>query len=299
MRERPRWMRPPAGADALGQPALERRLAILIGQLDPPHAALVLLGQRREAVAYQRKVCGRQQPLRVQHLGMRDRGAHVVAHQAFIERDSLHRRCTRSTRASSGAPLSHRRVMRCCFGRGQCVDVSHDQGAGALVGEHLGQDAVGGGVGDHVHAAHAAANRKLDRLGLGQHAVGDAAGIAQARQSGQVGVGDDRRRIVNALEDAGRAGAQDQLFGAQRRADGRGHGVGVDVEQRALVIGRQRTDHRHQPVVQVLADDADVDRIDVADETEVDALGAGRQAASAGADGHGSARHRRPTGRPR
>ena len=84
------------------------------------------------------------------------------------------------------------------------------------------------------------------------------------------------RRIVDALEDAGRAGAQDQLLGAERRADRRRHGVGIDVEQHALVVGRQRTDHRHQAVVQVLADDADVDRVDVADEAEVDQLGCRR-----------------------
>ena len=51
------------------------------------------------------------------------------------------------------------------------------------------------------------------------------------------------------------------------------HGVGIDVQQCALVVGRQRADHRHQAVVQMLADDAGVDRVDVADEAEIHRLG--------------------------
>jgi hypothetical protein len=58
------------------------------------------------------------------------------------------------------------------LGRRQRLDVGDDQRAGALVREHLGEDALGRLVGDHVHAAHAAADRVLDRLGLRQHAVG-------------------------------------------------------------------------------------------------------------------------------
>ena len=54
-----------------------------------------------------------------------------------------------------------------------------------------------------------------------------------------------------------------------------------------------------RPLSSCLADDADVDRIDVADEAEVDGLGLAGELSSAGADAHGSARHRRPTGRPR
>ena len=71
-----------------------------------------------------------------------------------------------------------------------------------------------------MHAAHAAADRVLDGLGLRQHAVGDAALLAQALQSVQVGVGDERARVGDAAEDAGRAGAQDQLLRAERRAEG-------------------------------------------------------------------------------
>ena len=67
-------------------------------------------------------------------------------------------------------------------------------------------------------------------------------------------------------EDAGRAGAQDQLLRRERRADGRGDGVGVDVEQRAGAIRRQRAHHRHQAVVEQLAQHRGVDRLDVADE---------------------------------
>ena len=73
-------------------------------------------------------------------------------------------------------------------------------------------------------------------------------------------------------QDARGARAQNQLLGTQRRADSRGNGVGVDVEKNTLVVGRQRTDHRHQAVIEQFADDRGVDEIDVTNEAEVDDL---------------------------
>ena len=83
-------MNAPAGRpDAFGQAALQCGLPILVAELYLPQAALVLLGQRREPIADQLQVRCRQQPLRVQHVGMCDRGAYVVAHQTLIEREVL------------------------------------------------------------------------------------------------------------------------------------------------------------------------------------------------------------------
>jgi hypothetical protein len=56
---------------------------------------------------------------------------------------------------------------------------------------------------------------------------------SRSLEASEVGVRDDRGRVVDRREDARRAGAQHELLGIERRADGRGHGVPVDVEQRA------------------------------------------------------------------
>src|SRR5438477_2117354 len=78
-------------ADAPGQAPLECRLAVLVGGLDAPGTARVLLRQRGEARADGDEILVREQTLGVQHRGVRDRGAHVVRHQAFIERAVLAR----------------------------------------------------------------------------------------------------------------------------------------------------------------------------------------------------------------
>ena len=73
------------------EPPLERGVAILVGELDVPVPAGVLVGERAEAGADGLEVARAEQALRMQHLGMRDRGAHVVRHEALIERVVLAR----------------------------------------------------------------------------------------------------------------------------------------------------------------------------------------------------------------
>ena len=87
-----------------------------------------------------------------------------------------------------------------------------------------------------MHAAHAAADRRLDRRGLRQHAVLEAARFLEPLEPGEVGVGDERARVVAALEDARRARAEDQLLRAQRGTDGGGDRVGVDIEHDAGIV---------------------------------------------------------------
>src|SRR5690348_6293015 len=80
-------MHAPAGrADARGQALLERGLAVFVGELDGPDAGGVFLAEPREPVADQHEIGGVEQLRRVQHLGVRDRGTHVVFHEPLVER---------------------------------------------------------------------------------------------------------------------------------------------------------------------------------------------------------------------
>jgi hypothetical protein len=63
----------PAGrSDARSEPAFQCRLAILVGELDVPQSTCMLLAERREPIAYELQIASAQQPLPVQHVGMRD-----------------------------------------------------------------------------------------------------------------------------------------------------------------------------------------------------------------------------------
>ena len=72
-------------ADSRRQQILDGRLAILLFERDAPFAARMLLADRLERLADRREIRGRQQPLLPQHLGVRDGGLNVVAHQAVVE----------------------------------------------------------------------------------------------------------------------------------------------------------------------------------------------------------------------
>ena len=100
----------------------------------------------------------------------------------------------------------------------------------------------------------------------------DPALFAQPPQTRAIDVRDQRARIVARLEYAGRARREDEFLGLELAGDHRGDGVGVDVEQRAVIVGRQRAHDRHEVVVELLDEDARVDAVDVADETVIDDL---------------------------
>ena len=74
------------GADARRQPTLERRLAVLIGELDTPRALGVRCGERFQPVLDGFEVSSAEESLRVQHLRVRDAGARVVGDQTVVER---------------------------------------------------------------------------------------------------------------------------------------------------------------------------------------------------------------------
>ncbi len=72
-------------ADRRGEAALERGVDVLVAELDLPVAGGMGGGERGQPVANRRdQGCG-QQPNLAEHLGMGDRSAHVVRHQASVE----------------------------------------------------------------------------------------------------------------------------------------------------------------------------------------------------------------------
>ncbi len=73
-------------ADARGEMSLERRLPVLVVELDPPQSAGVLVGECAEPGADRLEVGGADQALRAQHLRVRDRGGDIVAHQPLVQR---------------------------------------------------------------------------------------------------------------------------------------------------------------------------------------------------------------------
>ena len=78
--------------------------------------------------------------------------------------------------------------------------------------------------------------------------------------------------FVLVAEDAGGVGQEDELLGLERLGDGRGGGVGVDVQELAfcvLVLG-QRRQHRHDAGQAEVLDRRDVDLGHLADAAQVD-----------------------------
>src|SRR6185436_4820046 len=88
------------------------------------------------------------------------------AQDALVERQAL-------------VPETRHELARLFLGP-QRLRVVDDERAGALVREHLEQQAVWLRVRDNVDARHAARQRALDRGGLRQHAARDLAFVAQA-----------------------------------------------------------------------------------------------------------------------
>ncbi len=82
----------PGGADARRQTLFQRRLPVLVRELDTPLAALVLGGNVVQPFANGFDVRVRQELLSVEHFGVRHRGPRVVAHQPLIEAKVLTRR---------------------------------------------------------------------------------------------------------------------------------------------------------------------------------------------------------------
>ena len=72
-------------ADALREPALERAVHVLVGELDRPFAGRVRGGQRLEARADGSAIGGAKQLLLLEHARVRDRRARVVGDEPLVE----------------------------------------------------------------------------------------------------------------------------------------------------------------------------------------------------------------------
>ncbi len=91
-------------------------------------------------------------------------------------------------------------------------------------------------------------------------------------------------------QDAGGVGQEDELLGLKRLGDGRGGGVGIDVQEPAfvLLVFGQRRQHRHDAGQAEVFDRGHVDRGDLADAAEIDrALRARFPATASGRTGTG------------
>jgi hypothetical protein len=84
-------------ADARDQQILERRLSILVLEPHVPFAARMLGCDLAQTALDRRKIFGAQQPLCMQHLGVRDRCAHVIGDQSVVERVIFAGRVTQHT----------------------------------------------------------------------------------------------------------------------------------------------------------------------------------------------------------
>src|ERR1700687_2849509 len=73
------------GPDARRQQILDRRLAILLFESDPPFPERMLFADGGECAADRDEIGIREQASLIEHLGMRDRGADVVFDQPVVQ----------------------------------------------------------------------------------------------------------------------------------------------------------------------------------------------------------------------
>ncbi len=109
-------------------------------------------------------------------------------------------------------------------------------------------------------------------LDLGDHPAVDHALLDQVAALVGSQTPDQAAWFILVEEYARRVGEEDQLVSLERLCDGRGGGVGVDVQEPAfflLVLG-QRGKYGHDAGQAEVLDRRDVDRVDLADATQVD-----------------------------
>ena len=140
----------------------------------------------------------------------------------------------------------------------------HHHGAAALVGEDLLQERVGLHAAHQVHAGHAAHQRGADGMHLGQQAGDIWPSCSSAARSVSVACGTSEVGLLRLAQQSRRRQQEEELLGAERHGDRRGHRVRAGVVDGAGRITRQRRHHGHiVPGAQVL-EQARVHRLDVA-----------------------------------
>jgi hypothetical protein len=124
------------GADARCQPLLEGGLAVLVREFDFPFARGMLIAERLQSGTNGREIGIAQECGGIQHLGVRDRSAHVIPDQPCIEGVVVPRRVPEHTIVRGAClcptdvtfPSLFAALLLCL---GQRVDVRDDQRAGA------------------------------------------------------------------------------------------------------------------------------------------------------------------------
>ena len=182
---------------------------------------------------------------------MRNRCPHVVFDEPAVEQMIFTGRIAQYTLVER-LPLSQSRfIVRvpCCLSPAACspvvlffsrqrIDVFDHERTRAFVREDFQQQAVGQLVRNDMHAFDAAVDRRLDRIGFRQHAVGQRAVLPQLLQARQIDIRNQRLRVIPVGQDARRARDQNEFLGIQRRRQRRSHGVRIDIQQRARFVGR-------------------------------------------------------------
>ena len=133
-----------------------------------------------------------------------------------------------------------------------------------------------------VACGHAAADRPQAGLHLRDHPR--LQGRQHAFQLGGADLGQERRPVGPVGVDTLDVGEDDELRGAERDGERRRGGVGVDVEDLAVVVGSDRGDDGDAAGLDEVEDGGRVDLDDVADEAEVDLLAVDDGAAALGAE---------------
>src|SRR5437764_804629 len=93
---------------------------------------------------------------------------------------------------------------------------------------------------DHVRLADAGTEALQTGFHLRNHAFVNSAALNELPASARIKAAQERTFVFLVLENAGRVGQDDELFGLQLSGDGGGRRVGVDVEPTPVRIQGQR-----------------------------------------------------------
>jgi hypothetical protein len=173
-----------------------------------------------------------------------------------------------------------------------------DHRADALVGEDLDQHGVQHPAVEDVGLRDTPSRiaATIERT-LGPHALVELVGGRASLQPVDADLAHQRLlvRVAEVEVEPGDVGEVDELGGPERRGDGAGGQVGVDVALHAVGVAADGGDHRQEPVGEQLVEVAGVDVLDLADEAEVLAVPGRRRGGPAAA--RRRCRRPRPRGR--
>ena len=159
-----------------------------------------------------------------------------------------------------------------------------DHGTDTGIGQQLQQQRVRRGAVDDMGAEHASGQGIDGGTKLGDHALVDLAAVEHLVDLVERQVGDERILIAKVLVQAVDVGQEDRLVRMECRRNGAGGGIGVDIEEAAVLPRRNRSDHGNVLAVEQALDIVGVDVRDFAHAAElgVERLGDKRTGVAAG-----------------